>query len=63
MRGLILSLCCLLAAAPGQELRVSSESHDLRWFPCARALEVLGDDESLLRLARKAGEWLRGTGS
>jgi 8-oxo-dGTP pyrophosphatase MutT (NUDIX family) len=52
----------LLVAAPGQELQVSSESHDLRWFPCARALEVL-EDESLLRMARKAGDWLRGTRS
>ncbi|MFI5314100.1 MAG: NUDIX hydrolase [Myxococcota bacterium] len=49
----------LLVAAPGQELRISSESHDLRWFPCARGLEVLAD-ESLLRMARKADLWLRG---
>jgi 8-oxo-dGTP pyrophosphatase MutT (NUDIX family) len=49
----------LLIAAPGQELRVSSESHDLRWFPCARARDVL-DDESQLRMARKASTWLRG---
>ncbi|HTO53370.1 MAG TPA: NUDIX hydrolase [Myxococcota bacterium] len=52
----------LLVAAPGQELSVSSESHDLRWFPVARAFEVL-EDESLLRMARKAAEWLRGAGS
>lgn len=52
----------LLVAGPGQELRVSSESNDLRWFPVARALEVL-DDPSLLRMARKTGEWLRGSAS
>jgi 8-oxo-dGTP pyrophosphatase MutT (NUDIX family) len=52
----------LLVAAPGQELRISSESHDLRWFPCARALDVL-DDESQLRMARKASAWLRGGAS
>jgi 8-oxo-dGTP pyrophosphatase MutT (NUDIX family) len=50
---------CLLVAAPGQELRVSSESYDLRWFPCARALDVL-DEESQWRMARKASVWLRG---
>jgi len=52
----------LFVAAPGQSLEVSGESHDLRWFPCARALEVL-DDESLLRMARKASAWLRGAAS
>jgi 8-oxo-dGTP pyrophosphatase MutT (NUDIX family) len=49
----------LFVTAPGQTLAVSGESHDLRWFPCARALEVL-DDESLLRMARKAHTWLGG---
>jgi 8-oxo-dGTP pyrophosphatase MutT (NUDIX family) len=49
----------LLVAGPGQELQLSSESHDLRWFPNARALEVL-ENESLLRMARKASDWLRG---
>jgi 8-oxo-dGTP pyrophosphatase MutT (NUDIX family) len=52
----------LLVAGPGQELRVSSESYDLRWFPCARALDVL-DDESQWRMARKASLWLRGGGA
>jgi 8-oxo-dGTP pyrophosphatase MutT (NUDIX family) len=52
----------LLVAAPGQELRISSESNDLRWFPVARALEVL-DEPSLLRMARKTSEWLRGSAS
>jgi 8-oxo-dGTP pyrophosphatase MutT (NUDIX family) len=51
----------LLVAAPGQELAVSSESLDLRWFPVARALEVL-EDPSLLRMARKTSAWLRGGG-
>jgi 8-oxo-dGTP pyrophosphatase MutT (NUDIX family) len=47
----------LLIAAPGQELCMSSESADLRWFPCAR-VDVL-DDESQWRMARKASLWLR----
>ena len=48
----------LLVAASGQSLRVSSESHDLGWFPCARALDML-EGESLLRMARKADRMLR----
>jgi len=52
----------LFVAAPGQKLRVSSESLDLRWFPVGRAPDVFAD-ESILRLARKASEWLRGSGT
>jgi len=48
----------LLVAAPGQALLVSSESHDLAWFPRARAEEVL-EGESLLRMARKADRLIR----
>jgi 8-oxo-dGTP pyrophosphatase MutT (NUDIX family) len=48
----------LLVAAPDQALRVSSESHDLAWFPRARAAEVL-EGESLLRMARKADRLIR----
>lgn len=47
----------LLVAASDQELRVSSESNDLRWFARERAAELLGD-ESLLRMARKAARLL-----
>ena len=43
----------LLVAAPGQELVRSDESTDLAWFG-QDELSVLGADESLLRLARKA---------
>lgn len=43
----------LLVAAGDQQLRISRESTDLRWFARERAAELLGD-ESLLRLARKA---------
>jgi hypothetical protein len=45
----------LLVAAAGQELRVSHESHELRWFPREGLLERL-DEESLLRLERRARE-------
>ena len=48
----------LLVAAPDQPLRISSESHDLAWFPRARAEEVL-EGESLLRMARKADRLIR----
>lgn len=48
----------LLVAAPGQPLQVSSESHDLAWYPRARAEEIL-EGESLLRMARKAERWIR----
>jgi len=42
----------LLVAARDQELRISSESLDLRWFPRLRAGELL-EGESLKRMARK----------
>jgi 8-oxo-dGTP pyrophosphatase MutT (NUDIX family) len=43
----------LLVAAPGQRLRVSPESRELRWF-AMEELEQVADEESLLRLGRKA---------
>lgn len=43
----------LLRAAPGQELRISDESNDLRWFAWEE-LDATDPDESVLRLARKA---------
>lgn len=43
----------LLRAAPGQELHRSDESHDLAWFALA-AMETVLDEESVLRLGRKA---------
>ena len=43
----------LLRARPGQTITRSDESIDLRWFG-ADELAVLGTDESVLRLARKA---------
>ena len=43
----------VLVAGAGQELRVSDESHALRWFPVAEVDRVL-EEESVLRLARKA---------
>ena len=45
----------LLVAEPGQELRVSEESKELRWFPRARLADFV-DEESLLRLERRARE-------
>jgi len=48
----------LLVADAGQPLRVSNESHELGWFPRARASEVL-EDESLLRMFRKVERLLR----
>ncbi|MEX2206239.1 MAG: NUDIX hydrolase [Myxococcota bacterium] len=50
----------LLVAGRDQELRVSNESLDLRWFARARADELLAD-ESLRRMARKV-ERLLGAG-
>jgi 8-oxo-dGTP pyrophosphatase MutT (NUDIX family) len=47
----------LLLAEPGQELCASNESHDLRWFERKR-LEEWIDEESLLRLERRARELL-----
>jgi 8-oxo-dGTP pyrophosphatase MutT (NUDIX family) len=52
----------LLRAAPGQELVLSDESHALRWFDLA-GLRSVTDEESVLRLPRKAQRWLDlGTG-
>ena len=47
----------VLVAGAGQQLRVSDESHALRWFPVAELESVL-EEESVLRLARKATRWL-----
>jgi 8-oxo-dGTP pyrophosphatase MutT (NUDIX family) len=47
----------LLVAAADQELVISDESNDLRWFPIDRLDEIL-DEESLSRLDRKARAWL-----
>jgi 8-oxo-dGTP pyrophosphatase MutT (NUDIX family) len=52
----------LLIAAPGQELRISAESHELSWFARGRAAALL-DDASVLRLADKAERWLQATAS
>jgi 8-oxo-dGTP pyrophosphatase MutT (NUDIX family) len=43
----------LMVAAPGQPLRISDESQDLRWFDRERLGETL-DDESQLRMERHA---------
>ena len=43
----------LLVAKPDQPLRMSQESTDLRWFPHGQ-LEEIAEEESLLRLGRKA---------
>lgn len=43
----------LLIAAPGQTIRVSEESHDVRWFD-HRRLEEMAGDPSVLRMGRKA---------
>jgi 8-oxo-dGTP pyrophosphatase MutT (NUDIX family) len=47
----------LLIAAPGQPLRPSSESRQLRWFPCSRALELL-EEPSVRRMAQRAARLL-----
>ena len=47
----------LLIAAPGQPLRCSAESLDLRWFPTEELISV-SDEEGLHRLQRKASVWL-----
>jgi 8-oxo-dGTP pyrophosphatase MutT (NUDIX family) len=44
----------LLVAAAGQELVTSDESHDVRWFTHDEALATT-DEESVLRMLRKAG--------
>ena len=48
----------LLRAAPGQDLAISDESNDLRWFD-AMALAAATQEESVLRLQRKAAALLR----
>jgi len=48
----------LLEAAADQELVISAESNDLRWFPMNELDQIL-DEESLLRLDRKARSLLR----
>jgi len=45
----------LLVASGAEELKVSTESLDLRWFDCASHAQVL-DDESTRRLGRKAAK-------
>ena len=44
----------LLLAGPGQQIQMSDESNDLAWFEPSD-LPSLGVDQSLLRLAGKAG--------
>lgn len=44
----------LLIAEPGQAPRVNDESHELRWFT-PEELTLVTREESVLRLARKAG--------
>lgn len=46
----------LLIAAAGQSLSLSDESHDLRWFSRQEVLN-LTDEESVLRMMRKAGPY------
>ncbi len=43
----------LLIAEPGQDLVVTDESHDLRWVPVS-AVDALTQEESVLRMVRKA---------
>jgi 8-oxo-dGTP pyrophosphatase MutT (NUDIX family) len=50
-----LDLRFLLVAEAGQELRVSAESKELRWFARTRLTNFV-DEESLLRLERRARE-------
>ena len=47
----------VLVARAGQTLRRSAESKDLRWFQ-REELEQITEEESLLRLGRKAYAWL-----
>ena len=44
----------LVVASADQELVLSEESNDLRWFSCQEVFEVT-DEESVLRMMRKAG--------
>ncbi|MEX2168912.1 MAG: NUDIX hydrolase [Pirellulales bacterium] len=47
----------LLIAPPDEAIRVSDESHDVRWFT-REEIERLDTDESVLRMLRKvAGRW------
>jgi len=48
----------LLRAAPGQELVLSDESTDLRWFRAGELAAATGE-ESVLRLQRKEAALLR----
>lgn len=47
----------LLIAPPGQTLRVSDESHDVRWVPRER-LALLVDEASILRMHARAARLL-----
>lgn len=47
----------LLIAHPGQEICCSDESHELAWFT-PREIEDLTDEESVLRMLRKALEMI-----
>jgi 8-oxo-dGTP pyrophosphatase MutT (NUDIX family) len=47
----------LLRAVPGQQLVVSEESNDLQWVERSRLAEFT-DEESVLRLDRRAEDWL-----
>jgi 8-oxo-dGTP pyrophosphatase MutT (NUDIX family) len=51
----------LLQAEPGQALRASEESLDLRWI-AAGELPRFTQEESVLRLQRKATAWLAAGG-
>lgn len=44
----------LVQAAAGQQLVVSDESHEVRWFTRDEVLEIMAE-ESVLRMLRKAG--------
>jgi len=48
----------LVLAAAGQQLVLSEESHDLRWFSRQELLNITGE-ESVLRMMRKAGPFAR----
>ena len=48
----------LLQAGGDQPLQLSQESNDLRWF-AATDLAAVTSEDSVLRLAHKAAQWLR----
>jgi len=48
----------LLQSLPGQQLAISAESNQLRWFTAAE-LWAVTDEDSVLRLQRKAAPWLQ----